>query len=878
MSHHLVVEEVQKTLPPILLIDTNSGLKNTLLNLLVKKIGDNSKIYVLSSKNVEGIYERISPLGAYFFDHLSDDLGHSVIFLDDISQKKKVLEIISKLAVRKTRIVIVIPYRVVEHFIDVMLVLKDNKNVIIALLGDIYGNSNQKTPLSQIIKSAVVDKVITISGNDLMKVFPISDVDAVTSIEYLLFGVRNPVFIYNLFYKSPQTFTSLIHILKRQEPELAVIYDENSEKDALFVKKDKAQLIKERLAVTPQYVEYGTGFEKSIEHLDIIKQQTTKGENKKNHNNVYFLKKLLKIFKFLLIGFFIYAFLMVFLFLISIVTFNIGAKEVTKGNFSDASKYLSVSNILYNATNKSVSVFVVLPSELTQGKIRDQVVVFGDIVQISNEIILVLSDFEKNDETISQEKLKKAFSTFTQLYFLLEKSDIPEYGKSTILSLLSSSSSVLPLLPVMPSLLGFEDEKTYLLLFQNNTELRPTGGFIGSVGKLTIKNGKIKNLKIQDVYDLDGQLRGHIEPHFIVRRYLQPHLYLRDSNFSPDFSASASMSALLYNLEGGGEVHGVIAVDTTVLIEALKISGPITLPSGDKVTSENVVNLLDKTIHEDFFPGSSTKKDTLNTLFNKITVLFENDKQKKTKLARALLQLAFQKHILFSFINNSTQKAFVGAGLAGSMLDPRDENGAVADFLSINEANIGVNKANSHIKRKVLYSAYVKPGVLESDVLVEYANEGSQEYKVYIRFLVPQDAQEISIFIDGVKQEIIPAVTSSSQYEKKGFRQPVGLEVDEEIDANKHKAIGFITTIPPHKTSRVRVLYGNTKIVPKTKKIPYSLLYIKQPGTDKYPLTIQLQSDPRFTVSSKGSEDVILFNDYILGDKEFTRELIQVKD
>ncbi|MBP6913093.1 MAG: DUF4012 domain-containing protein [Candidatus Levybacteria bacterium] len=879
MPHHLIVEEIQKNPPPILLIDTNSGIKNTLLNLLVKKIGDKGKIYVLTSKKVEGVYEKISPLGTYFFDHLSDNLNHSVVFLDDISQKKKVLEIIFKLESRQTRVVVIIPYRVVEQFVDVMLSLRDKKNVIIALIGDIYGYNNQSTPLSQLISSALIDKKITMSGDDLMKIFPISEVDAVSSIEYLLFGVRSPVFIYNIFYKSPQTLTSFIHILKRQEPELAVTYGRNNDNKALLAKQDRTHFIKERLAVAPHYVQYGIGFEKSIEQMiDTKKQQTTKGKMKRYKEKKYYLKNILKVLKLLLIGFLVYVFLMVILFLTSIFTFKLGLQQVSKGNFSQSSKYLFASRVLYELSNKSISVFIVFPSELTQGKIREQVTVFGDMVKISNEIILVISEFEKKDTTITQDKLKNVFTTFTQLYFLLERSDIPEYGKSAILSMLSSSSSVLPLLPVMSSSLGFEGEKTYLILFQNNTELRPTGGFVGSVGKLTLIDGKIKELRIQDVYDLDGQLKGHVEPHYIIRRYLQPHLYLRDSNFSPDFSASASMSALLYSLEGGGEVDGVIAVDTAILIKALEITGPITMPSGDTITSKNVVDLLDKTIHDDFFPGSSTKKDTLNTLLNKIMIVFENDKQKTVKLINALLPLLSEKHILFSFINNSTQKAFVAAGLAGSMSDARGENYGVSDFLSINEANIGVNKANKHIERKVLYSAYIEPGILNSDVLVEYQNKGDQAYKTYIRFIVPQDTQEVSIFIDGVKQEIVPAVTSPAQYERLGFKPPVGLEVDQEIDANNHKVFGFIATVTAHTTSRIRVLYGNNKIVPKTGKILYSFLYVKQPGTDKYPLTVQLQSDPKLTVSNKESRDVILFNDYILGDKEFTRELVQIKD
>ncbi|KKU82477.1 MAG: hypothetical protein UY10_C0032G0013, partial [Microgenomates group bacterium GW2011_GWA2_47_8] len=55
---------------------------------------------------------------------------------------------------------------------------------------------------------------------------------------------------------------------------------------------------------------------------------------------------------------------------------------------------------------------------------------------------------------------------------------------------------------------GFDGQKTYLILLQNSMELRPAGGFIGSIATLGIEDGFMETPVVQDVYALDGQLKG----------------------------------------------------------------------------------------------------------------------------------------------------------------------------------------------------------------------------------------------------------------------------------------------------------------------------------------------------------------------------------
>src|SRR3989344_5241553 len=109
-------------------------------------------------------------------------------------------------------------------------------------------------------------------------------------------------------------------------------------------------------------------------------------------------------------------------------------------------------------------------------------------------------------------------------------------------------------------------------------ELRPGGGFIGSYGLLTFSKGKITDFSIHDVYDADGQLKGHIEPPFPIRRYLpQIHWYMRDSNWDVDFAKAASTSAYFLNAETGKTVDGVIGVDLSFVKNLLSVTGPITV-------------------------------------------------------------------------------------------------------------------------------------------------------------------------------------------------------------------------------------------------------------------------------------------------------------
>ncbi len=123
-------------------------------------------------------------------------------------------------------------------------------------------------------------------------------------------------------------------------------------------------------------------------------------------------------------------------------------------------------------------------------------------------------------------------------------------------------------------------QRTYLVLLQNNYELRPGGGFLGQYAIVKVKDGQVLSTFVEDANLLDQRILVKITPPYPLTRKLQLKRWkMRDSNFSPDFPTNAAKAEYFYRLAGGGQkFDGVIAINANVLDHALAITGPITPP------------------------------------------------------------------------------------------------------------------------------------------------------------------------------------------------------------------------------------------------------------------------------------------------------------
>lgn len=296
-----------------------------------------------------------------------------------------------------------------------------------------------------------------------------------------------------------------------------------------------------------------------------------------------------------------------------------------------------------------------------------------------------------------------------------------------------------PLIKILPSLLGDPKEKKYLVLFQNDKELRPTGGFITAYAVFRIDKGIIHVDKSDDIYTIDNGIFGKPKAPSPILKYL-PNvsvLHLRDSNLSPDFIASMDSFNTLYKKASGYvEVDGIIALDTNVLVSTIKILDDEVYAGGVRFTSKTdprcdcpqVIYELERLVST---PKSvdlkvttleavqAQRKDLIGTLLYAIMdkALKSSPKLYWGALFQDLLAQVEQKHVMFYIYNKDAQAGIESLNAAGRI---RPYEG---DYLHINQANFGGAKSNLFVQEAVTQNYEVASDkTITKKITINYKN------------------------------------------------------------------------------------------------------------------------------------------------------------
>ncbi len=269
--------------------------------------------------------------------------------------------------------------------------------------------------------------------------------------------------------------------------------------------------------------------------------------------------------------------------------------------------------------------------------------------------------------------------------------------------------------PHLPWLLGMDAPRTYLVLVQNNDELRATGGFISAVGRVTIDQGKVTELDFADSYKFYHEGGAYPWAPQAMQEYMKVYLMvLRDANWSPHFPTAARTARVLYERETGVPVDGVIAIDQQAVLHLLGAVEPLSVPGAETpITSANfeeqVIQFWDQPLPaggEDAAADSNTAQDWFARRKDFIpaiaAVALEKLRTGAFDFGAALrgLQTALSDRSIQVWVNNpAAQAALVQAGWAG---DLRPEPGA--DYLAVVDTNMGYNKVDAVMARSLDYA------------------------------------------------------------------------------------------------------------------------------------------------------------------------------
>ena len=849
MAHSALFTTEKKYERPILIVDKRGIIGNALL----EKLQEESMVVFVSKATPSSSQNIVHVPFLKEFPTIPDNAYSHIILIDeDLGFTKKTIENFLNKAKKDNSFIFL---GVNEVNLNEKLVLETSsvyENIKIAAFGEIFSKDiifQKDTIINKFIVEIKTLGRINIPGDGTQEISAVYLDDVIEAIIEICFGSHSE----NIFYLRPKYKTTpltLASIFKKINPEIKIdFYRLKLKKHSGHIPLSGSYFFGEKYNLEERIKKI------NLEQTEDLKAKPTRLKQKNSK----------PIFLTLLIFFII---LLVLPFLSTIFFINLGqallnytyasVKSAEEKNIRTAS-YIGLKS--YELAGHSLGIFKqeavflrfsdkikYLEKEVATKK--DTLNTIYYLADSMNKLSLILL----GNSSISVSDFSKMIVDFKNAIYLYNKNtslktNNPFFNNniSNIISIISST------IDTWPNAFGFNGNRSYLVLFQDSSQIRSSGGIINLYAILNLSSGKITDFKFFNASDSDAKLTTHIEPPFPIRRYLASRNWsLKNSSFDVDFLKTAVASATFLNSEEQRMVDGVISVDLVFINNLLKITGPVKLiDNSGFINNENFFSVFQR--HQD--------KDFLKIVLQSISSKISNEKNvSSVALLNFISQAMYEKHLLFAFNNPGQEAIFAVNGFSAALVDDRvsGEN-IINDFVGISESSFAEKNINFYISRSLSQKVNLEKDGGVSEIITLTMNNSSQIntnnfYKNYIRFIFPENSQIKSIFINGIEQKITPAITDPAVYEAKNFKQPQALEVYKQVQSGKD-VFGFLVTVSPQELKKIVINYKLSQRINLLKTdYKYSLKIFKQPGINFYPFDFSFTplSDLKISKASNG--------------------------
>ncbi|MBV6396451.1 MAG: hypothetical protein HFACDABA_02049 [Anaerolineales bacterium] len=281
-----------------------------------------------------------------------------------------------------------------------------------------------------------------------------------------------------------------------------------------------------------------------------------------------------------------------------------------------------------------------------------------------------------------------------------------------------------------PHMMGATDQgpKTYLLLAQNEDELRPTGGFITAAGTLMMQDAQIGNLTFQGSGTLDDWTKAYPSAPWQLHQYMNSEvLVLRDVNWFADYRVAALYAETFYAYQNDHSVDGVIVIDQHLLVELLRVTGPVHVEgSTELIGADGVVEYMraQKIPPWEITEANSAlwdNKEFINRLTTALLNRILDGGFELEQMMRVLLQMLDEHHILLQFDNPALTPVLVRRGWDGAIRP------GTGDFLMAVDFNSGFNKTNAVVERRLGYEVNLsRPDAPGAQLSITHVNQAAK--------------------------------------------------------------------------------------------------------------------------------------------------------
>ena len=395
--------------------------------------------------------------------------------------------------------------------------------------------------------------------------------------------------------------------------------------------------------------------------------------------------------------------------------------------------------------------------------------------------------------------------------------------------------------PLFPAVFGQDGRRTYALVFQNEHELRATGGFIQAVALVTFDNGILIDSQVFSSYQLDNQLAAIVEPPQEIQELLgEDRFYLRDANWDPDFPNSASQIAWFLQQILNREIDGVIAMNIKAFSQVLSAVGPLELPQYNEViTDKNLAERME--FHSEVTLVETSESNDysvvlLRNLLQKVSTLSPD----RVGLFLSSLQTAIsEKQLFVQLLDENESTVIAGLGWNGALLSPVCPTQLSAapcfvDSLAIVDSNVGVNKANFHIKRQDSHAIILSETAARHRHNIVLQNTAQSNawpkgaYNSYLRIYLPNTTNDHILKVNG---------------------ENIALEELSDDIVDDKRVFGLRTTTPIKSESTITLEYTTPLLSEQidAETMSYVFFAQKQSGTGQPLSAVSVSYPPSFT-------------------------------
>lgn len=384
-----------------------------------------------------------------------------------------------------------------------------------------------------------------------------------------------------------------------------------------------------------------------------------------------------------------------------------------------------------------------------------------------------------NDITNNSYKVKEAAYKISLANGIINQININEFPsftrdsissvKDLIAQLSTGTDTFQKVVIFLPDLLGVTERQRYLILLQNESELRSTGGWLTSYGIVGIEGGQIRELFVDDIYNADGTLKVQGKS-FIAPKSMQQALGITTWPFSlinwyPDLTETeVSAEPYIEALGKGDDLNGVVTIDISFIQKLLDKWGGIEVPGEPEIiTSTNLYSKIFQ-MHEDFTPGSTQKTTFLADLANQIiTKLLSMNIRDLITLGDVFETALDEKHLQATFRNTEAYNFFNERAWAGSLDSKYNEAPIAIDW------NWGGNKANLYLNKNYNLAVNIQDqDTIDFTYTISVENSARTttypegDYINYQRIYIPSNASVLSV--KGIKDNRFET------YKESGFK------------------------------------------------------------------------------------------------------------